>query len=418
MAEWGSNEAGVMGSFFGHAIQRAIPLFVQWDLTWRCDHQCVHCYLLERRQDELTLEEGVRILDELSAAGTLFLLLSGGDLFLRKDALDIIRAARARQFDVKINTHGNFIDDALADALAEVGVSKVAMSLYSVDAAEHEAITRIAGSHQKTIDAARRLRARGVAVGLKTPLMVHNRKGYQGVGVLAKELGADWESDAHIVPDDGADFGLCTIGAHSTDRILGVMRGFEAVAKEVKPLDELGETPSDRVTCSAGTASAYISPDGTLYPCINWRDPVGQLRDHGFAELWWGEPGRDATARQREIRRASYLGDCGGCTFHGKCGYCPGLSHAETGDAGRRSAYVCERTHLTMAALEYVHACVEEGRPIPAPDTPEATALFEELGPSYAERQWAARSAGQTKQRDQLSPRTLGGLLNIEEPRG
>jgi MoaA/NifB/PqqE/SkfB family radical SAM enzyme len=292
MAEWGGAEASRMGSFFDRAIEQSIPLFVQWDLTWRCDHKCVHCYLTDRRQPELTLAEGTRILDELAAAGTLFLLISGGDPFLRPDGLAIVEAARARQFDVKINTHGNFIDDALADALAACGVSKVAMSLYSDRADEHEAITLIPGSHAKTIEAARRLRARGVAVGFKTPLMAHNRGGYQGVGAIARALGCDWESDAHIMADDQNDFGLCGIGAHGTDRILAVMRGFEGVLDQVKPVHALEDTPSHRPTCSAGTASAYITPDGRLQPCINWREDIGSLREHTFADLWWGEAGR------------------------------------------------------------------------------------------------------------------------------
>ena len=416
MAEWGGAEAGRMGSFFDHAIEQSVPLFVQWDVTWRCDHKCVHCYLTDRHQSELTLAEGVRILDELAAAGTLFLLLSGGDPFLRPDFMDIVRAARARQFDVKINTHGNFIDDAVADALAEAGVSKVALSVYSDRPEEHEAVTLVPGSHAKTLAAVRRLRARGVLVGLKTPLMVHNRERAAAVGPLAKSLDADWESDAHIMPDDTNDFGLCGIGAHATDRILTVLKGFEGVLAEVKPVHALEDTPSHRPTCSAGTASAYITPDGRLQPCINWRDDIGSLREHTFAELWWGEAGRDATGRQRAIRRASYLGDCEGCAFHGKCGYCPGISHAETGDAGRRSAYVCERTHLTMAAIDYAHALREAGRPLPEPGTPEAEQMFVEFGPTFAERQLAARRAGMARPSDRL--RDAAGLVQIDDPRG
>jgi hypothetical protein len=115
----------------------------------------------------------------------------------------------------------------------------------------------------------------------------------------------------------------------------------------------------------------------------------------------------------RAIRRASYLNDCGGCAFHGKCGYCPGISHAETGDAGRRSAYVCERTHLTMAAIDYVAACRDDGRPMPAPDTPEAAQMFADFGPTFAERQLAARRAGFARPSSGLRE-----LVQIGEPRG
>lgn len=113
------------------AMAEAIPLSVHWDLTWRCDHKCVHCYLTERRQPELSLDECVAVLDQLAEAGTLMLLISGGDPFLRPDAVDFLRAARARTFDVRINSHGNHIDAGIADALAEIGISRVALSVYS-----------------------------------------------------------------------------------------------------------------------------------------------------------------------------------------------------------------------------------------------------------------------------------------------
>ena len=85
-------------TLISQAIEMALPVSIHWDLTWRCDHKCVHCYLTDREQPELSYDECVRILDELVEAGTLTLLFSGGDPFLRPDAIDILRAARARDF--------------------------------------------------------------------------------------------------------------------------------------------------------------------------------------------------------------------------------------------------------------------------------------------------------------------------------
>jgi hypothetical protein len=69
-----------------------------------------------------------------------------------------------------------------------------------------------------------------------------------------------------------------------------------------------------------------------------------------------------------------------------------------------------------MAALEYVNVCREEGLPVPIAGTPEADALFEQYGPSFAERQLAARRAGFTRQADALRERSTG-LVQIEDPR-
>ena len=56
--------------FVKSAIAHTIPLNMHWDLTWRCDHKCVHCYLTDRRQDELSLDESIDVLDQLVEAGT------------------------------------------------------------------------------------------------------------------------------------------------------------------------------------------------------------------------------------------------------------------------------------------------------------------------------------------------------------
>lgn len=399
-------------SLIDQALEEALPLSMQWDLTWRCDHKCVHCYLTERRQDELTLDEANIVLDQLADAGVMMLLFSGGDPFLRPDAIEIIRAARSRHFDVKINTHGNFIDDHLADQLAELKPSRVSISIYSSIAEEHEAVTLIKGSHEKSLQAAKRLVDRGVHVNLKTPVMTHNHRGWRDVEAIAQGLGASWEVDGGIIPDDQSDFGLCKIGVDPTDRVLAALAAMAPHREHAPRLDQMPQTPSDRRTCSAGTVSGFISPDGRVFPCINWRDEMGDLRVTRFGEIWKDSP---AAKRQRTVRRASYLKDCDGCAFHHQCNYCPGISHAETGDAGRRSAYVCERTHITMSAIEHLGRLNQAGAPIPVPGTPEAIALFDQP-PTFAERQWAARSSGLSRPSDRLHLQP-SSLIQIEEPR-
>lgn len=394
--------------FVKAAMAQCIPLNVHWDLTWRCDHKCVHCYLTDRKRDDLSLSEAVTLLDQLVSAGTLSLLISGGDPFLRPDGIDIIKAARARDFDVRINTHGNFIDDTLADTLAEIGVAKVSISVYSAVAEHHDAVTLITGSHGKSIAAARRLVERGVAVNFKTPVMVQNRDSYTTVRALAEEVGASWELDAHIVPDDESDFGLCSVGVHDSERVLAMMHQVADRFDDLPHWTQMPGAESSARTCAAGTANAYISPDGILFPCLNWRDPIGDLRETEFKELWQKSP---VVQKQREITRASYLDDCSGCHFHSQCHYCPGISHAEHGAAGQRSAYVCERTHLTMSAFERITLLKESGEALPDPGTPAAAELLEKS--TFADRQWASRSLGAARPQHGLVPH----LVQIDEPR-
>ena len=89
-----------------YLVQRAqehlVPLGVHIDVTYRCDLDCVHCYLSDRDRDELSLEEYEALFDELRELGTLFLLVSGGEIFHRPDGLAILQAARERRFELRI----------------------------------------------------------------------------------------------------------------------------------------------------------------------------------------------------------------------------------------------------------------------------------------------------------------------------
>src|SRR3990172_13143979 len=91
------------------ASRAQIPLSVLFEVTHRCNLGCEHCYLTEGpvgrprpSRAELTLDEVRRVLDELAAAGTLFLTLTGGEGFLRRDLLDIVAHARARGVSVAV----------------------------------------------------------------------------------------------------------------------------------------------------------------------------------------------------------------------------------------------------------------------------------------------------------------------------
>ncbi len=76
------------------ALELGVPLSAHLDLTWRCNERCIHCYLDHNDHGELTTAEVKDILEQLAAAGTFFLILSGGEPLLRKDFFEIVEYAR------------------------------------------------------------------------------------------------------------------------------------------------------------------------------------------------------------------------------------------------------------------------------------------------------------------------------------
>src|SRR3990172_9507986 len=121
------------------AASRAhVPLSVLFEVPPRCTLGCEHCSLTEGpvgrprpSREELGLDEVRRVLDELAEAGTLFLTLTGGEVFLRRDFLDIVAHARARDFSVTVFTTGTLLTPETASALADLHPLSVEISVYS-----------------------------------------------------------------------------------------------------------------------------------------------------------------------------------------------------------------------------------------------------------------------------------------------
>jgi radical SAM protein with 4Fe4S-binding SPASM domain len=325
------------------AQEHVVPLGVHVDVTYRCDLDCVHCYLSDRDRNELSLAEYETLFDDLRTLGTLFLLVSGGEIFHRPDGFAILEAARARRFEVRIITHGGHIDDALADEIARIGISVVGMSIYGADAATHDAVTLVPGSWERTVAAAKRLTDRGVPVTLKCVLMNVNPGVVDAVRHVARRAGA------------GVDFSFDIKGDHEgSDALMGLNLDLDArvaVADCIYPsLLDGGALPAfspDQHTCLAGNASCYVAPDGSVQPCLDWAQVAGNIREQSFREIWLDSA---VFRNARQIRRGSFTG-CVSCEDHGHCSLCPAKSHRETGSPTGTAPSKCRETLAKVIAV-------------------------------------------------------------------
>ena len=106
------------------AVSRQLPLDGTFEMTHRCPLTCAHCYNnlpmgdTAARDRELTRDEHYRLLDELVEAGCMWLLYTGGEIFARRDFLDIYTRARQNGFLITLFTNGTLITPRVADHLA------------------------------------------------------------------------------------------------------------------------------------------------------------------------------------------------------------------------------------------------------------------------------------------------------------
>ncbi len=329
-----------------NAAEELVPLSILFELTNRCNEDCHHCYVdLGDLEDELETAEIERILGELRALGTLFLTFTGGEIFTRKDTLSLIAFARKQGFALRLFTNGTLITDEHIEAIAEAGVTGVEMSLYSMDAAAHDGVTRTKGSWQKTTWAARRMCERGIPVVLKAPVMAKLKDAPSGVAAFAREIGADYRFDPVLLArydlddapisermDRKALMGFCV------DPHLG-----QAVAPEA-----VGTMAPGKPICATGRRVALISARGLVYPCTQRFPPAGDLRRQSFREVWEGSP---LLMRLRNITFGD-LPTCSPCEQASFCGRCSLDSLFEDGDFFEANTWRCELASVRREAWD------------------------------------------------------------------
>ncbi len=301
------------------------------------------------------------VIDQIADMEVFNLVLSGGELFLRKDVLELVGHARARGLMVHLKTHAGRIDEALAGQIADLGVSTVVVSYYSHRPEVHDAITRQPGSHARTLAAMEALIARGVRVVAVCIVMKRNRDDYRDVVAQGGRLGFSVRLNGTIrVAQSGADFARET----ALDRPdLVELESFRAAYAAA---DACGvESPANAwgacKLCAAGHLSLYVDPDGKVAPCVSWPEPLGDLTaGDRLAELWTSSPLLERVRGYRNTDR-EHCGDCGG---RETCGYCPGQAWLEGGDPMTAADSLCETTWAGRRARA---AAAGEADPPPPP---------------------------------------------------
>jgi MoaA/NifB/PqqE/SkfB family radical SAM enzyme len=140
------------------------PAYVVWELTLRCDHACTHCGSRAgvARDDELTTEQALRVVDELAGMGAREVVLIGGEAYLHEGFLDVVRALRAADINPLMTTGGRGITAELAAAMKAAGIQLVSVSIDGLEAT-HDRMRNLRGSWTAGMAALDHLRAAGIA---------------------------------------------------------------------------------------------------------------------------------------------------------------------------------------------------------------------------------------------------------------
>jgi radical SAM protein with 4Fe4S-binding SPASM domain len=321
-------QTGKYADFWQKAHQQAkvkrIPLRVMFELTYRCNFNCRHCYLpLEYRKTaksrELSTSEVYRVLDQLRAAGCLYLGFTGGEPFMRGDILEIIAYACRSGFEVIIYTNGSFIDKKTAVFLAKLRINKVDITIPAMSDPVFAQITGVKGACSSVFQAISYLRKANVPVALKTCLLKANETEIPGIKRFCRSLKLPHRLDTRLSACLDGNLAPYRWRSEGVNTRLNRHQYESCPLKEKKAGARLKKA-EDLFDCNAGSAQAGIDPFGRLKFCLMIEYPLLDILETGFSAAW---------AKTQEIMRNIRPGkeyQCAECRYKNSCNWCPARS--------------------------------------------------------------------------------------------
>jgi radical SAM protein with 4Fe4S-binding SPASM domain len=336
---------------------KRIPIGGSIELTQRCNNRCVHCYNnlaagdQEARQKELSLDEHRRIIDEIAEFGCLWLLLTGGEIFLRNDCLDIYTYAKQKGLLVTLFTNGTLITPDIADYLSQLPPFSIEITLYGNTRETYEAISGVPGSFERCIQGIRLLMDRNLPLKLKTMAIAQNKHEIADMKrFVEEELGLDFRFDAMINPRRDCSQSPLEVRLSPREVVELDLEAPERVSEWKHFADRLKEPPQNSgrkdklYQCGAGHHAFAIDSFGRLSPCIVSGNTY-DLRRGSFRQGW---DDYLFSLRQTIITRKT---KCSSCQIKSMCGMCPAHSELECADAEAPVDFQCEVAHLRAYVL-------------------------------------------------------------------
>ena len=334
--------------------RKKIPLDALIELTHSCNLKCIHCYCVTENRPLMNLEEIGNLLRQMADLGCLSLTFSGGEVFLRKDFFEILEIAKSAHFIIRIFTNGTLITERIADKLAEFSPVETELSLYATDAKIHDYTTGVPGSFEKTHQAIKLLKEKGLDVAIKWILMKNNLLEHPKLVQFARDLGVSFRADTLIFPRSDGDKTPLSQRLSDEELVLAY-KMLGGLAFHEKPLEV---KPQEKLICGAGHVTCSISPYGDVYPCVQFFLKFGNIREKSFREIWFDS---NAAKEWRSLNSFSDLPVCRSCSMIGDCMRCPALIALEEGsylDAGREN---CRTTFAKIQARKELFCQKEAG---------------------------------------------------------
>ncbi len=325
---------------------------VVWTMSRRCNLRCLHCYTDSENRcypGELTVAEGVRMLDDLAAFQIPALLLSGGEPRMHPDFFELAQHAKTRGLRLTLSTNGTLITPDMAQRIVALGPTYVGISFDGL----HIVNDRFRGmdhAFRKALEGLMRLKDLGQRVGLRFTLTRRNIESLAGIFEMVERERIDRVCFYHLVyagrgrhlaEDDlspaemrramdtillktrelvrkGWPGEVLTVDNHADGVYIYLTlyaEGHHAQAEKVRQW----LTWNGGGANSSGVGIAHVDAQGDVHPDQFWQEVTfGNVKERPLSAIWGDESHPMLKALRNRLPHLK--GRCGTCRWKDLCG--------------------------------------------------------------------------------------------------
>ena len=357
------------------AARVGLPLNGTFELTPCCNMACKMCYvrMTKQEQEEIgplrTAKEWLALAEEAKNQGMVYLLLTGGEPFLRPDFREILSGLNKMGLLISINSNGTLIDEDVIAWLKETPPFRVNVTLYGASDATYEQLCGNPHGFTQAVRGIRLLKEAGIVVKLNCSVTPHNADDLEGIFAFAKKEGLIVQATTYMFPPLRRDIRLVGMNdrlsaedaAYHSARITCLQYGEDYFLQKMKnkklnflPRDTGEDCPDlpikeDGIRCRAGKCSFWVTWDGRILPCGMFPgEDAENVFQRGFAAAW-----KNVKKVSSAIRMSP---QCSKCQMRDQCKACAAMAVTETGRFDKVPEYRCQMMHAYDEAcrlLEY-----------------------------------------------------------------
>lgn len=365
------------------AARLGIPLNGTFEVTPLCNMNCRMCYVrMDREQQEAiaplrTAEEWLELGRTAKERGMTYLLLTGGEPFLRPDFRQIMQGLHRMGFVLSINSNGTMIDEKTVEWLKETPPIRINITLYGASDETYGRLCRNPRGFTQVTKAIHLLKEAGILVKLNCSVTPYNAEDLEQIFAFAEKEELVVQATSYMFPPlrrDASKVGWndrfsAEESARQEAWINVYQNGREAYLKHMEseemaslsgdieedcmPVEEgNGDGDSygkegERIRCRAGKCSFWVTWDGRFLPCgMLPGENALNVFEAGF-DAAWEQAKAEAAAIRLPVR-------CSTCSLKDKCRACAAMVYTESGNYHDVPVYRCQMAHAYAGACRQV----------------------------------------------------------------